>query len=190
MKLLKSMKFRFPAVCLLLMFLASISFSQDFKFELEVSLDETGIDRTESEIPATVTITNNSKKVLYTDGLGSVEFKFSKCMVDNNCGLLRNDFITQVRIPRKKLFENESFEFKINLAEQNWYISNSTAENTGSPISFTKLPSQNIFFTANIKMLTGYRNAANKKNQPGNDKMGKRPQYDKSVSNIITVTID
>lgn len=190
MKFLKSVKFRFPAVYLLLIFLASVSFSQDFKFELEVSLDETAIDRTESEIPATVIITNKSEKVLYTDGLGSVEFKFSKCMEDTDCGLLRNDFISQVRIPRKKLFENESFEFKTNLAEQNWSISNSAADNTGSQINFTKLPSQNIFFTANVKMLTGYRNTANKKNQPDNDKMGKRPQYNKSVSNIVTVTIE
>lgn len=187
MELVKLMSYKFSAVLLLMFLSVSVSFGQDLKFELEIESEDTSIVRTESEIPVTVIITNKSEKVLSADGLGSVEFKFSKCIADADCGLTRKDFLTRIRIPRKKLFENESFKFQINLAEQIWYVSNSDAETPAPRVDFAKLPAENIYFTANIKMLTGYRNTANKSD---NSKLRKRPSYKKTVSNVISVTID
>jgi hypothetical protein len=99
------------------MFLLSISIcGQERNFDLQVSLEENTITKTDKNIFATVTITNNSRQVLMSEDLGFIEFRFSKNMLGGEQGLVRNDSISRIDIPVKKLRENESLNFRVNLA--------------------------------------------------------------------------
>lgn len=189
------MKFKFSVV-FLMMFLLSISIcGQERNFDLQVSLKENTITKTDKNIFATVTITNNSRQVLMSEDLGFIEFRFSKNMLGGEQGLVRNDSISRIDIPVKKLRENESLEFRVNLAKQDWHKSETDFGNTELSRKFKDIPKENIFFTAGVKMLTGYRNAANAKivykdGKSVREPVGKRPTYKTVNSNLITVTLN
>lgn len=189
------MKNRFLAL-FSLVFLLSISIcGQERNFDLQVSLEENNIIKTDNNIFATVTITNNSRQVLITDGLGFLEFRFSKNMLGGEQGLERNDSISRIDIPVKKLRENESLNFRVNLAKQDWYKSEMDFGNISLTKKFVNISKENIFFTASVKVLTGYRNAANAKivykdGKPIREPVGKRPTYKTVNSNVITVILN
>lgn len=189
------MKFNFSAAFLtivLLFFAVSVQAQEEKNFEIELVLNEASIVRTAKDIPATVRITNKSREILYTDSLGRVELKFSKCLTENDCGLIKNDFLAHAEIPRRKLFENDSVEFQINLAAAKWFLSDHDAGKIGSNVSFEEVPVKNLFFTAAVKMLTGYRNIANAKSidKDKNKNPQKRPRYRTIISNVITVNFN
>lgn len=179
-----------------LVFLLSFSiYGEERNFDLKVSLEETSIDRTADEFFAKVTITNNSKQNLSTSGLGFVEFRFSKSMIGNSQGLIKNDYIARVEIPHNNLRQNRSFEFKVDLVGQDWFITNSNTAISGIKTSFAEISEENIFFNANIKLLTGYKNVANPKvvykdGKAVNEPISKRPTYKTINSNIISVTLN
>ncbi len=189
------MKFKFSVV-FLMMFLLSLSiYAQERNFDLQVSLEENNITKTDNNIFATVTITNNSRQVLTTEGLGFLEFRFSKNMLGGEQGLVRNNSISRIDIPVKKLRENESLNFRVNLAKQDWYKSEMDFSNIELSRKFKDIPKENIFFNASVKMLTGYRNAANAKivykdGKPVREPVAKRSSYKMVNSNVITVILN
>ncbi len=189
------MKFKFLAL-FSLVFLLSISiYGQERKFDLEVSLNETNIDKTSEDIFATVTITNISKQVLVSDSLGFLEFRFSKNMLGDEQGLVKNDRVSRFDIPSKKIRENKSIKFRVNLAKLNWYKSDFDFGKSELSRKFTDIPKENIFFYASVKMLAGYKNVANakvvyKNGKPVREPVGKRPIYKAVNSNVINVIFD
>lgn len=189
------MKYRFLAVISLFFLFSLATFGQEREFDLKVSLEDTSIDKNSDEVFATITITNKSDQVLKAEGLGFVEIRFSKVMPGSQSGLIKNDYFARVDIPQKKLPENKSLEFRINLVEQKWFSSDPRSGKSEVGTDFNKIPEENIFFYADIKMLAGYRNTANpktvyKNGKPVSEPIRKRPFYKTVNSNLVTVTLN
>lgn len=176
------MKFKFIAVFSIIILCFVNSFAQERNVEIEVSMEESNFSRTAKNIPVQVKITNVAKDDLKTEGLGYVNFYFSKCFVKKNCRGVASIYIAASKISSKNLKENESFDFEVNLANLAWKPLISSIDSS-YPKNFNKvIPNDNIYFHSEILLRMGYK---------FDKQVGQRIPVNRSFrSNTITVVFD
>ncbi len=187
------MKFK---LLVLFIFVFSVSvFPQEMNYEIETYLEDTAIEKSSSEINARVIIKNKAEETLLTSRLQRLYFHFSKCPIETVCKKSGDIYTASAQIPFKKIREDKSFEFTVNLADLFWMegsISHFSAENKKN---FSVIPKDNIYFYAGTKTLDGYK----KKNKgPLYDSNGKlirvvvkkTPIYKEINSNVVDVTLN
>jgi hypothetical protein len=146
-------------------------------------MEESSISRNSKEIPVRVEITNKAEESLKTEGLGVVQFRFSKCLTPGNCHSSQDSYIASSRIPAKLLREGQSFEFEVNLAELHWMDPISSYIDTNFPKNFASaIPSENIYFQASVSLPKGFKTDESTKQ--------KIPVNKSFYSNTMTVAIE
>jgi hypothetical protein len=192
------MKFKILAFLVVGLISGMSIFAQDRKFEIEVSLEDTALVKSEKSIPVKIKITNQAGEILRLESLGSIYLSFSKCLSEDSCRNSTDIYEARIdRLPVRKIRADDSFEFEVNLAEYFWVPKD---ESKGFGIgsfneslkNFSKIPAENIYFYAQIRTLDGFK----KKNMgtvyDGNGKLikvvvKKVPGYRIVNSNIINV---
>jgi hypothetical protein len=173
------MKYKFLFICALAAVCVVNSFAQERNFEIGIALEETSIAKKSDEVPVTVKITNRAEETLKTEGLDPLNFYFSNCSTAAICFAPGDIYRASYRIPAEKLRENGSFEFEVDLAALTWFDRTDKAENS---IAFAQIPSENIYFFADVKLFKGFRELK------GVSK--KAPEYRIFRSNGITVVLE
>jgi hypothetical protein len=160
------MKFKFAVVFSIIIICLTGTSAQDRNAEIEVSMDETSISTRSTTTIVNVKITNKADEVLKTEGLGNINFYFSRVFTEKTIRSLGDVFEAKTNIPAKILRNNETFEFKVNLYDLYWFDSMSGFIDPKKP-NLNEVPSENIYFSANIKLLDKYEyNSSAKRKLP------------------------
>ncbi|MCB1025887.1 MAG: hypothetical protein KDB79_15940 [Acidobacteria bacterium] len=160
--------------------------AQEKNYEIEVSVSNAVVSKTADVIPVTVKIRNYAEEALRIESLGDVQFFFSKCEVGVLCDKIGDKYSAFARIPSKRIEENESFEFEVNIADLSWKDEMDESPSTGNLLDLEKIPSLNSNFYGGIRTLEGYRPIANASGSSGQ----KRPVYSYKFSNVISITLE
>jgi hypothetical protein len=120
-------------------------------------------------------------------------FYLSKCVLGERCEENKDTYASFIKIPYKTIAENKSFEFKVNLADLYWKDAKIYPAHVKNIKNFKTIPSENIYFYAQIKALEGYKM---KNHGPRYNKAGKltrvlvrkTPIYKIVSSNVIGVS--
>ena len=177
------MKFMFLAIfSILILSFLSIS-AQEREFEIEISVEETGIARSSKEVPVKISIKNKSDEVLKTDGLKTIHFFFSKCVLGIVCKEKEHTYSAFSAIPPKRIKAGETFEFEINLADLYWKNADGNTFYREDRKNFEDVPLENIYFYARQLSLIGYEKS-------GDGGLDKIPVYDYTDSNVINVVLN
>ncbi len=174
------MKLRFLIIFLLVVFCSTANLAQKRNYEIEISLEETGISKGAKDIPVKVTITNKADEVLKTSGLVTIHFFFSKCELGAVCREKESTFSAYSEIPAKRIDSNESFEFEVNLAGLYWNNRDGNVFYKENIRNFNMVPPENIYFYARQLSLIGYEKS-------GNGSANRIPIYDYTDSNVSNV---
>jgi len=177
------MKFKFLSIFLVLAFCFSSISAQERKYEIEISLEETSISKDAIEIPVKVTLTNKSDDFLKTDGLKTIHFFFSKCVLGIVCKEKEHTYSAFSAIPPKRIKAGDSFAFEINLADLFWKNAEGNTFYRENRKNFKDVPQKNIYFYARQLSLIGYEKS-------GDGGVDKIPIYDYTDSNVINVVLN
>ena len=177
------MKFMFLAIfSILILGFSSIS-AQEREFEIEISLEETSISKSSKKVPVKISITNKSDAVLKTDGLKTIHFFFSKCVLGVVCKEKEHTYSAFSKMPLKRIKSGEVVEFEVNLADLYWKNTEGNTFYRENIKNFKKVPAENIYFYARQLKLSGYE----KSSEGGVDKI---PVYEYTDSNVINVVVN
>jgi hypothetical protein len=166
--------------------------AQQRNYEIQVFLDQTIFSKNSETLRAKVTIKNKAERDLRTAGLKNVRFFFSKCLLGTPCERNDDTFVSFAEIPARKIRENKSFQFEVNLADLYWKDAKINPNYTENIKNFKAVPNENIYFYAGIKTLEGYKTKnfgpVYRNGKPSGMKVQKKPIYRVVYSNIVAVT--
>lgn len=152
------------------------------KFDIRVSLTGTTSRIDIEEAIVKVRITNRGRENLQAGGLGEVNFFFSSCQAGDRLCRGENIYYAPYSIPSKSLFPDQSYEFEVDLGKLAWRSGSYNPQNSTPPVSLTAIPSKNIYFYSDVKILDGYER---------DYISGKRePRFREYFSNTINVILE
>lgn len=157
--------------------------AQERDFEIEISLEETSISKSSRDVPVKISITNKSDRVLKTDGLKTIHFFFSKCVLGVVCKEKKHTYSAFSEMPGKRIKSKAVLEFEVNLADLYWKNAEGNTFFREDKKNLEEVPAENIYFYARQLKLSGYEKSSN-------GGVGKIPVYDYADSNVINVVLN
>ncbi|HUF05148.1 MAG TPA: hypothetical protein VMM38_13360 [Aridibacter sp.] len=174
------MKFLNYALILALVCFSSFTAAQERRFDVVLTLEGTSSLIERNEAVATAKIINRSSDHLDTSTLPELNVYFSACQPAYPSCLDSSLYFATVEIPRERIEENESIEFRVPLSELQWTLG---PYRRGSGRHFktdlSGVPKANLFLYADVKIPDGFT--------AGPDG-SKKPKYRESVSNVVIVS--
>lgn len=175
------MIFRISALLLVVLAVAASVSAGERKFDLTVSLEGGSVRIDRAEAVAKVRITNRSREDLKTSGLGEVNFYFSTCEPGDPSCDGSEFYYARAKVPAATLYTDRSFEFRVDLAKLWWKKGPYNPQLTTPSYNLEAVPSENIYFYADVKVLDGFVE---------NQYTGKQePEYRVYLSNTVNAIL-